>query len=112
MGLFGKKAPEVLDELQYRSYGAELPHDHARERMQVISKLKIGDDLIFKPAPTKDFPNNIGVFTKKGAEIGFLHYTTVNALKKYGNRNMSVTVKSIDKSEHGYTVLMKILIYK
>lgn len=113
MGLFGKNAPEVIAEYERKVYGCEALNENKTSRATYIAKLKVGQDLFFKPAPTKEYPDTIGVFTKKGEQIGFLHYTFVNELRgMYANNKASATVASIDHSPRGLGVTMHIIIYK
>lgn len=113
MGLFGKKTPAILTEFERKVYGCNMLNENKTSRATYVAQLKVGQDLFFKPAPTKDYPDTIGVFTKKGEQIGFLHYTLVNELRgMYANNNASVTVASIDHSPQGLGVTMHIIIYK
>lgn len=113
MGLFSKKAPAVLTEFDRRVYGCNLCNENGTSRASYIARLKPGQDLFFKPAPTKDYPDTVGVFTKNGEQIGFLHYTLLNELRgMYVNNQASVTVASVDNSPQGLGVTMHIIIYK
>lgn len=110
MGLFSKK---VIKEMQYSVWGTNYTNTNGTSRQTYIAKLKVGDDLFFKPAPTPDYPDTIGVFTKKGEQIGFIGYKDLNALRgMFANSKASVSVASIDKSERGLGVTMLIKIYK
>ena len=110
MGLFTKK---VIAEKTYSVWGTTYTNENGSSRQTYIAKLKVGEDLLFKPAPTKDYPDTIGVFTKKGAQIGFIGYKDLNEMRGlFFDSKASVTVKSIDRSERGLGVTMSIKIYK
>ena len=61
MGLFSKK---VIAEKTYSVWGTAYTNENGTSRQTYIAKLKVGEDLMFKPAPTKEYPDTIGVFTK------------------------------------------------
>jgi len=110
VGLFTKK---VIAEKTYSVWGTTYTNENGSSRQTYIVKLKVGEDLFFKPAPTKDYPDTIGVFTKKGGQIGFIGYKDLNELRGlFSNSKASVSVKSIDKSERGLGVTMSVKIYK
>lgn len=111
MGLFFKK--EVIDEMTCSVWGTTYMNENRTSRQTYIAKLKVGDDLFFKPAPTDEYPDTIGVFTKKGGQIGFIGYKDLNKLRGlYTNNKASVTVAQILHSERGLGVDMQIKIYK
>lgn len=113
MGLFSKKPAEVIAEFDKRAYGCNALNSDGTSRASYVAKLKKGEDLFFKPAPTKEYPDTIGVFTKKGHQIGFLHYTFVNELRgTYRNNKASAIVAEVEGSGQGLSVLMRIKIYK
>lgn len=110
MGLFGNK---VIDEFVCSVWGTAYLNENNTSRQTYIAKLKVGQDLFFKPAPTKEYPDTIGVFTKKGEQIGFIGYKDLNKIRGlYLHNKASVTVESIDRSERGLQVEMRIKIYK
>jgi len=62
----------------------------------------VGDDLLFHPAPTADYPDTIGVFNKKNEQIGFIGYKDVNKIRGlYLHNKASVSVEKIINSERG-----------
>jgi len=110
MGLFGNK---VIDEFNCDVWGTAFLNEDNTSRQTYIAKLKVGQDLFFKPAPTRDYPDTIGVFTKKGEQIGFIGYKDLNKIRgMYLHNKASVTVASINRSERGLLVTMHIIIYK
>lgn len=110
MALFGKK---VIDEFTCTVWGTNYPNENGTSRQTYIAKLKVGADLLFKPAPTADYPDTIGVFTKKNEQIGFIGYQDLNKLRGlYVNNKASVTVSNITKTTRGLGVEMLVKIYK
>lgn len=110
MGLFSKK---IIAEKSCSVWGTAYTNENGTSRQTYISKLKIGDDLLFKPAPTQEYPDTIGVFTQKGEQIGFIGYKDLNELRGMFTKNKaSVSVASIDKGTRGLGVTMLIKVYK
>lgn len=104
---------KILDEWDCSVWGTTYTNDNGTNRQSIITKLKVGADLLFKPAPTEEYPDTIGVFTKKGEQIGFIGYKDLNKMRGlYADKKASVTVKNIEKSERGLGVTMHIVIYK
>lgn len=110
MGLFSKKP---IAEFDADVWGTIYPNENGTSRQTYIARLKIGQDLFFHPAPTPDYPDTIGVFTKSREQIGFIGYKDLNMIRgQYANNKASVTVKSVDSSPRGLGVKMHIKIYK
>ncbi len=110
MGLFTRK---VIDEFACDVWGTAYVNENGTSRQTYISKLKVGADLFFKPAPTQDYPDTIGVFTKKGEQIGFIGYKDLNKLRGlYLKNKASVSVGKITNSERGLGLTMIIKVYK
>lgn len=110
MGLFSKK---VIDEFSCDVWGTAYTNENGTSRQTYIARLKVGDDLLFHPAPTADYPDTIGVFTKKNEQIGFIGYKDVNKIRGLHLHNKaSVSVEKIINSERGLCVVMHIKIYK
>lgn len=104
---------KILDEWDCSVWGTTYTNENGINRQAIISKLKVGADLFFKPAPTEEYPDTIGVFTKKGEQVGFIGYKDLNKMRGlYVDKKASVTVKNIEKSERGLGVTMHIIIYK
>ena len=110
MGLFSKK---VIDEFSCEVWGTAFTNENGTSRQTYIAKLKVGDDLLFHPAPTDEYPDTIGVFTKKNEQIGFISYKDLNKLRGlYLKNKASVSVEKISHSDRGLLVTMHIKIYK
>ena len=110
MGLFSKK---VIAEKTYSVWGTAYTNENGTSRQTYIAKLKVGEDLLFKPAPTQEYPDTIGVFTKKGEQIGFIGYKDLNELRgMFAKNKASVTVAAIEKGGRGLGVTMLIKVYK
>lgn len=104
---------EIVKEMYSNVVGTTYANENGTSRQSYIVKLKAGDDLLFKPAPTKEYPDSIGVFTKAGGQIGVVNYQIINELRGlYTNNKVSVTVHQVLHSERGLGVSMLIKIYK
>lgn len=102
----------ILDIIECSLVACAYPNSDGTSRQTYLVNSKVGADLVFKPAPTKEYPDTIGVFTKKGC-IGVLPYKVVNELRgMYAHNKASAVIKSIDRSERGLGCTIKITIYK
>lgn len=106
--------PNVINEFTESVWGVRHKNGDGSSRQSIIKTLKPGDDLLFKPAPTEDYPDTIGVFTSKGKQIGFLRNAVIKDLRgRYSNNRASVKVESVSKSaEQGYSCTINIKIYE
>lgn len=110
---FIKRKPEVIKEMYSNVAATTYPNADGTIRQTYIAHLKPGDDLLFHPAPTEEYPDSIGVFTKKNKQIGVVSYQTLNELRgMYLHNKASVTVNEVTRSERGLGVNMLIKIYK
>lgn len=76
--------------------GVTFKNDDGSDRQKIISKCKVGQDIIFKPTPTREYPEAIGVFTTKGKQLGFLSADLAHDLiHNYPNNPMQVTIADI-----------------
>lgn len=76
--------------------GVTFGNDDGSSRQEYIKKMKSGDDIIFKPMATKEHPEAIGVFDKKGHQLGYLNAELATEIKeKYATNPMSVTVSGV-----------------
>ncbi len=108
-----EKNLEVAEVFYSNVVGTVYPNSDGTTRQAFILPLKKGDDLFFKPAPTKDYPDSIGVFTKKGKQIGVVAYPALNKLRGLYAKNIaSVCVNEVMHSEQGLGVSMQITVYK
>ena len=104
---------EVIAEKICSVWGTIYLNENGTSRQTYIAKLKEGEDLLFKPAPTEEYPDTIGVFTKRDEQIGFIGNKDLNELRGlYARNKASVTVSTIEHSERGLGVNMLIKIYK
>lgn len=104
---------EIVREIYSNVVGTVYPNEDGTIRQAYIAKLKAGDDLFFHAAPTAEYPDSVGVFTKKKEQIGVVSYQTLNELRGlYLHNDASVTVNEILPSERGLGVNMLIKIYK
>ena len=104
---------KVLNVLECSLVGCIYPNPDGTSRQTYLIKCKNGENVFFKPAPTKEYPDTIGVFTKKGGCIGVLPYRIVNELRGlYANNKAEVIIKEVTHSERGLGCIIKIIIYK
>lgn len=50
--------------------GVTFNNDDGTSRQAIIESCKPGEDIILKPVPTKEYPDAIGVFNKRGSSSG------------------------------------------
>ena len=104
---------EVVREMYSNVVATVYPNENGTSRQAYIAKLKQGEDLLFHPAPTDEYPDSIGVFTTRNEQIGVLSYQTLNELRGlYTYNDASVTVNEVLHTERGLGVSMLIKIYK
>lgn len=76
-----KPAPTVLTTRYSNVLGCDYKNGDGSSRQAAIKTLRQGDPLFFKPAPTREYPDSIGVFTKSGKQIGVIAYPLLNELR-------------------------------
>lgn len=94
--------------------GVSFDNANGTSRQSIIKKCQSGEDVIFKPMPSKEFPDAIGVFTMNGKQIGFLGADLAHDMKyKYGTNPLSATISGITGGENGKNlgVNLHIVIY-
>lgn len=105
--LFQKK---IIETISCSLMGCTYANPDGTSRQTNLVKAKVGDDLTFKPMPTKEYPDTIGVFTKRGC-IGVLPYQTLNKLRGlYAKNKASAKISEIEKSERGLFCKIEITI--
>lgn len=103
----------VIRDFNTKVVGVTFGNDDGSSRQAIIKNCKAGEDIIFKPVPTAEYPDAIGVFNKRGQQLGHLNAELAAEIKrKYPNNPMSVTINNItgggDKS---YGCNLHIIIY-
>lgn len=103
----------VVRDFNTKVVGVTFGNDNGTSRQEIIKGCKAGEDIIFKPVPTAEYPDAIGVFNKRGQQLGHLNAELAAEMKnKYPNNPMSVTINNItgggDKS---YGCNLHIIIY-
>ena len=80
----------------------------------VIESCKPGEDIILKPVPTKEYPDAIGVFNKKGQQLGHLGAELASEIKtKWGHNPMSITIAALTGGgDRAYGCNLHIIIYQ
>ncbi len=111
--LYKRSKLEVAEEIYSDVIGCIYPNADGTIRQAYIAQLKKGQDLLFHPAPTEEYPDSIGVFTKDNKQIGVVKYEVINKLRGlYAHNNASVCVNEVLHSERGLGVNIKITVYK
>lgn len=86
----------IVRDFNSKVVGVTFGNSDGSSRQEIIKSCKPGDDLIFKPVPTAEYPDAVGVFTKSGKQLGHLNAELAAELKNtYPNNPMSVTVNNI-----------------
>lgn len=103
----------IIRDFNTKVVGVTFGNDDGSSRQAIIKNCKAGEDIIFKPVPTAEYPDAIGVFNKRGQQLGHLNAELAAEMKnKYPNNPMSVTINNItgggDKS---YGCNLHIIIY-
>ena len=103
----------VVRDFNSKVVGVTFGNADGSSRQEIIKSCKSGDDLIFKPVPTAEYPDAVGVFTKTGKQLGHLNAELAAELKnRYPNNPMSVTINDITGGgEKNYGCNIHIVIY-
>lgn len=94
--------------------GVTFNNDDGTSRQAIIASCKPGEDIILKPVPTKEYPDAIGVFNKKGQQLGHLGAELAAEIKtKWGYNPMSITIASLTGGgDRAYGCNLHIVIYQ
>lgn len=103
----------VIRDFHTKVVGVTFNNDDGSSRQAIIKACKPGDDIIFKPVPTAEYPDAIGVFNKRGQQLGHLSQGVAAEIKnEYGYNPMSVTVSNVTGGgEYSYGCNLHIIIY-
>lgn len=103
----------VLRDFNTKIVGVTFGNDDGSSRQAIIKKSKEGEDIILKPIPTDEYPDAIGVFNKRGEQLGHINAELAAELKnKYPNNPMSVTINNITGGgDKNYGCNLHIIIY-
>lgn len=94
--------------------GVTFNNDDGSSRQQIISKLKAGDELVFRPVSVQGHPEAVGVFTTGGKQLGHLTAELAGELKnKYPTNPVSATVAQVTGGgDRSYGCNIHIVIYQ
>lgn len=94
--------------------GVTFNNDDGTSRQAIIESCKPGEDIILKPVPTKEYPDAIGVFNKKGQQLGHLGAELASEIKtKWGHNPMSITIAALTGGgDRAYGCNLHIIIYQ
>lgn len=112
-GAVGSSKLSVIRDFNTKVVGVTFSNDDGSSRQEIIKNSKAGEDIIFKPVPTADYPDAIGVFNKRGQQLGHLNAELAAEMKnKYTNNPMSVTINNITGGgDKNYGCNLHIIIY-
>ncbi len=104
----------IIEDFHTKVVGVTFNNDDGTSRQAIIKNCKAGEDIIFKPVPTAEYPDAIGVFNKRGQQLGHLSAELAAEIKnKYGYNPMSVTVSNITGGgDLSYGCNLHIVIYE
>lgn len=104
----------VVKDFYTKVVGVTFNNDDGTSRQNIIKNCKAGEDIIFKPLPTEQYPDAIGVFNKSGQQLGHLSQGVAAEIKnKYGYNPMSVTVSNITGGgDLSYGCNLHIIVYE
>jgi hypothetical protein len=107
------KSKQVIWQIDKSIMGSTYKNPDGSDRQKIIKTLKSGDDIIFRPAPIKGYPDLIGAFTTKNKQIGSVPYDVVNTIKNnYAGYPMSATVKEVTYYGDHYLCYVTIKVYQ
>lgn len=104
----------ILRDFHTKVVGVTFNNDNGTSRQAILKGCRSGEDVIFRPVPTKDYPDAIGVFNSKGQQLGHVNAELAKELKeKYPTNPMSVTISEITGGDNGktYGCNLHIIIY-
>ncbi len=112
------QAPEikkgtVIRDFNTKIVGVTFGNDNGSSRQAIIKTLKPGDVLVAKPVPTSEYPDAIGVFTKRGKQLGYLSAELAAEISRdYPNNPIKVTVNNVTGGgNYNYGCNINIVIY-
>jgi len=112
---FDLSKAEIETDFYSKVVGVTFKNSDGSDRQKIVSECKVGDDIIFKPVPTKQYPDAIGVFATNGKQLGYVKADLALELKeKYPINPMQVTIANITGGNDGtnYGCNLHIIIYK
>lgn len=107
------KKGTVVRDFNTKVVGVTFGNDNGSSRQAIIRTLKPGDVLVAKPVPTPEYPDAIGVFTKRGKQLGHLSASVAAEISRdYPNNPIKVTVNNITGGgNYNYGCNINIIIY-
>ena len=104
----------VLREFHTKVVGVTFNNDNGTSRQAILRGCRVGEDIIFKPVPTKEYPDAIGVFNARGQQLGHISAELAQELKtKYPTNPMKVVIAGLTggESDKSYGCNLHITIY-
>ena len=107
------KPKDIYKEFHTKVAGVTFNNDDGSDRQKIISKCKAGQDLYFRPVPTEEYPQAIGIFTSKGKQLGHVSAAIAKDLIfLYPNNPAKVTISEItggNGKNFGCNILVQII---
>lgn len=103
----------VLRDFNTKVVGVTFGNDDGSSRQAIIKKSKEGEQLILKPMSTAEYPDAVGVFNKRGQQLGHLNAELAEEItRKYPNNPVKVTITNITGGgSKNYGCNLHIIIY-
>lgn len=104
----------IIKDFHTKVVGVTFNNDDGTSRQSIIMNCEAGEYIIFKLMPTAEYPDAIGVFNKRGQQLGYLSAELAAVIKnKYVYNPMSVTVSNITGGgDLNYGCNLHIVIYE
>lgn len=115
----GKNAVKASDLSVRRDFhtkvvGVTFGNDDGSSRQKIIAGCKIGQGVVFRPMNDPQHPESIGVFTKNGKQLGYLHAELAQEIReKYSKNPMQAEIENITGGDgYNYGCNLHIIIYE
>lgn len=107
------KNAAVACEFNTKVVGVTFGNDNGTSRQAIIKTLKPGDVLVAKRLPTPEYPDAIGVFTRRDKQLGFLSADIAAQIARdYPNNPIKITVLTVTGGgDHNYGCNINVVIY-
>ena len=95
----------IIRDFHTKVVGVTFRNADGSDRQAIIKGCKIGDDIIFRPTPTAEYPDAVGVFNAKWQQLGNLNADLALEIKtNYPYNPMSVTICNITGGGEDYNL--------
>ena len=104
----------ILRDFHTKVVGVTFDNDNGTSRQEIIKNCRVGEDIILKPVPTKEYPDAIGVFNTRGQQLGYISAELAKEIKtQYPTNPMKVVIAGLTGGEENknYGCNLHIIIY-